>query len=530
MAAKRGESDGPGDGRRRASARTAGEPLPAQTIPLEEPDDRPFAVIDIGSNSVRLVVFEGLILNPAPIYNERVTCGLGRGVSANGEMGMQTIERAARALTRFAVAAERLGVGQLRAIATAAVREASDGPVFIETAERILGQPIEVLTGREEARLAALGVRAGIHRPNGIAGDLGGGSLELADIRAKSLGETVTLPLGGLRLAETVGTDLQAAKKLIDRHLAEHEWIKAGQGRPFFAIGGTWRAFARLHMTYRGYPLKILHQYRLSAAETMRFASVLLDRPAPMLEEAQQLSKTRLETLPFGALLLQRIVKRVRPSNIVICATGIREGALFERLPKTVRKHDAFLETCRALNARRARLPAYAEDLCAWTDHVMAVSEIEETDELRRLRHAACYMSELGWRAHPDYRSEQSAAMLENAASTSIDHRGIAFLSLVVYYRHEGAVQEGEASIYRALTSQSIERRAQVIGAALRVAHALSFGQPGSLRKKKLVRDGRYLELHLTARDARVSGERIERRHRALARALGKDARVITAG
>ncbi|MEL7542394.1 MAG: Ppx/GppA family phosphatase [Pseudomonadota bacterium] len=486
----------------------------------------PIAVIDVGSNSVRLVVFESLTLNPATIYNEKVACGLGRLVATRGKMGKPNIERALRALRRFRMIVEELRAEELHVIATAAVREASDGPIFIAAAEKICKQPISVLSGAEEAEMAASGVRAGIHAPDGVAGDLGGGSLELVNLVNGKNRSAVTLPLGGLRLLETHGEDFAAVRNRIDVELNALDWLEAGRDRPFYAVGGTWRAIARLHMHYRDYPLHVLHQYRISAGETTRFVRDLQDMPIDFFGGAEDISKSRVEVVPYGAAVLHRLIKRMRPSSIVICATGIREGLVYSRLAKSERKEDAFLATCRLLASYRARNPDYADDLISWTDRLFQAAKITESAEEKRLRHAACLVADLGWRSHPDYRSQQSVGVLENAASTSIDHVGIAFLSLVIYFRHEGLVRDDFSNRFRSLIPRAMQKRARILGAAIRAAQALSVGETGILPAAKLKIKDEQLMITLTEDHANLRGERLYNRFKVLAKELSLAAPV----
>ena len=232
-------------------------------------DRTPVAVVDIGSNSVRLIVYEDAGRAPAPLFNEKVLCGLGRAVFTTGKLAPDAVKRALRALRRFRALIDQLSVPHVEVIATAAAREADNGPEFIAQAERILGQEITVLSGTREAELAALGVVSGIHAADGFAGDLGGGSLELIDVRGGRLSDASTLPLGGLRLIDASGGSLKKARDIVDAELAKVDWLEKGRGRDFYAIGGTWRALARLHMTQTNYPLSVMHNYRIAADDAL---------------------------------------------------------------------------------------------------------------------------------------------------------------------------------------------------------------------------------------------------------------------
>ena len=180
------------------------------------PQLEPIGVIDIGSNSVRLVVYEGAVRALTPLFNEKVLCGLGRKVASTGSLDPEAVERALVALVRFKTIARVLRVKSLTAIATAAVREAKNGADFIERGQRAAGCAIEVLSGEKEAELAAKGIMMGFVGDDGVAGDLGGGSLELIDIAGEQLREAATLPLGGLRLIDVTEGKLERAIDIID--------------------------------------------------------------------------------------------------------------------------------------------------------------------------------------------------------------------------------------------------------------------------------------------------------------------------
>ncbi|HEY6257844.1 MAG TPA: exopolyphosphatase, partial [Xanthobacteraceae bacterium] len=208
----------------------------------------PIAVIDIGSNSVRLVVYEGLARSLTPIFNEKVLAGLGREVLSTGLLATDAVEKALEALRRFRALRDAMGVGKVLAIATAACRDARNGSSFIAEAEKVMGAAIAVVSGRREAELSALGVISGIHKPDGIVGDLGGGSLELIDVRGRAMKFGVTLPLGGLALQDLSAKSLAKAEKIAGDALSRLDQLKAGRGRDFYAVGGTWRSLTRLHM------------------------------------------------------------------------------------------------------------------------------------------------------------------------------------------------------------------------------------------------------------------------------------------
>ena len=478
----------------------------------------PIGVIDIGSNSVRLVVYEGLSRSPTPLFNEKILCGLGKSVASRGRLGTEAKERAVRALARFRTIAQILKVRELRVLATAAVREASDGPEFIGRGEQACGVPITVLSGVQEAEYAAAGILMGFGDPDGLAGDLGGGSLELIDVKKRALAGAVTLPLGGLRLIDVSGGDRDKAARIIDEALRRADLLARGRGRPFYAVGGTWRAFARLHMAETNYPLRVTHGYRIRSAEAAEFAArIAKSKKGSGVKSLDEVSGARRDVIPFGALVLEALLRRIQPSELIISVFGIREGLLYQMLEPAERERDPLLAFCTDYARLRSRAPDHAPELCAWTDTLFAVCGLDEAPEERRLRHAACIMSDIGWRAHPDYRGEQSLNVIAHASLSGIDHAGRAFLALSVYFRHASQVKDVLGQRLTDMASKRAVRRARILGAAIRAAHMLSIGMAGIIGRTSLTGDTQRLILTLPPQLQPLDGERLRRRFAMLA-------------
>jgi exopolyphosphatase / guanosine-5'-triphosphate,3'-diphosphate pyrophosphatase len=487
----------------------------------------PIGVIDIGSNSVRLVVYEGAVRAPAPLFNEKVLCGLGRSVATTGRLGDDGIDRALAALRRFGAVARVLGVKNLWAIATAAVRDAADGPAFIARGEEACGCRIQILSGEREAELAAHGIHMGFVNPDGVVADLGGGSLELIDLVGDGLRNAVTLPLGGLRLIDTTGNKLDRAIETVDAELARVEWLQNGRGRTFYAVGGTWRALAKLHMTVNNYPLRVMHGYQIPAREIADFCEDV--RKGRKVDGLDGISKARREVLPFGALALERVLKKMEPKSVVFSVFGIREGLLYSLLSDHERAKDPLLGFCEDYARLRSRSLAHAYELCSWTDALFGDGGLKESAEERRLRHAACLLSDIGWRAHPDYRGEQSLNVVAHAALAGVDHPGRLFLALTIYFRHVGDDDEGGEELSdrmrRAIDKRAM-KRARLLGAAIRAAHMLSIGRPGVIDETRLRIGKDTLVLELPGAHAALDGERFRRRFEALALLTDRKAEV----
>ncbi|HEX3974477.1 MAG TPA: exopolyphosphatase [Stellaceae bacterium] len=489
----------------------------------------PIAVIDIGSNSVRLVVYEGLTRSPTELFNEKALCGLGREVQSTGLLAADAVEHALSTLKRYRALCDRMRVKRIFAVATAACRDAKNGGAFIQFAERTIKTEIAILSGAREAELTALGVISGVHRGDGIVGDLGGGSLELVDIRGSRARHGLTRPLGGLALADISAKSLKKAEKFVKKTLNGLPLLKASKDRCFYAVGGTWRSLARLHMWQTGYPLHVMHGYAIGADEALEFARLVHRVDVDSLSNIEVVANARRPLLPYAALVLEYILRIGKPRQVVFSALGVREGLLYSLLKQRDRDKDPLIEAARHLNQLRSRSPRHGEELIGWTDRFLASSGLEETAEERRLRHAACLLADIGWRAHPDYRGEQSLNIIAHGGFSGIDHSGRAYLALAIFYRHVGLVMDDELSPrLRELTSTRMIDRARVLGAALRLAYVVSAAMPNVLPHTRLAVERHRLALHLPNSYAALAGERIVNRLRALARLIGREPVLLT--
>lgn len=494
-------------------------------------DLEPFAVIDIGSNSVRLVVYEGVVRAPTPVFNEKIQCGLGRTISQDGRLPEQSIERAINALRRFHAITRTLRAKNVRVMATAAVREASNGERFITLAEQVLQVKVEILSGEREAELAAAGIKMGFVEPDGIAGDLGGGSLELIDITKGRQTNAVTLPVGGLHLVGESGGDLKKATTIVNRRLDGPKWLANAMGRTFYPVGGTWRAIAKLHMHTHDYPLRVMHGYELNAVSLKDFCKLIASSTerGGSYPGQEFVSKARRDLVPFGALVLQKVLERAKPARVVFSASGIREGLVYSLLSPAERQKDPLLVACEDLALRRSRSVEHARELKGWTDALFGPGGLDETALERRLREAACLISDVGWRAHPDYRAEQSLDTVVNSALVSIDHPGRMFLALSIFHRHSGLGAIRDKPIpaqYSAMIGERLMLRARVVAGAVRTAHMLSVGMPGIIDETPLSIQSGRLTLTLPAAHEALNGERLQRRLAGLAKLLNLESVV----
>ncbi|MBV9560907.1 MAG: exopolyphosphatase [Bradyrhizobium sp.] len=487
------------------------------------------AVIDIGSNSVRLVVYQQLERSLVSIFNEKTLCGLGREVQSTGLLAPDGVDKALTSLRRFRALCRIQRVGRVHAIATAACRDASNGPDFIARAERICGVPIEILSGQREAQLAALGVVSGIHQPDGIVGDLGGGSLELVDVRGHRVHGGVTLPLGSLALQDLSHKSLKRAERIVENELAGVTRLKFGRGRTFYAVGGTWRALARIHIIQSKYPLKVMHGYAIPAADALDFVQRLRRLAAAgTLANLESVTDARRPLLSYAALVLEYIIRDARPKTIVFSTFGVREGLLYSMLPETERAKDGLICAAQTLNQLLSRSARHAQELIGWTDRLVRVVHRRETEEERRLRHVACLVSDIAWRVHPDHRGEQTLELIINGNFGSITHQGRCFVALSVFYRYAGLSEENHPpEVIQAQVTTHLLDRARVLGAAFRVAHLITAARPGVLPATHFRTQNRKLMLVFEHQMVDLVADRVGSRFKQLARLVGRSGSIV---
>ncbi len=489
------------------------------------PGIAPVSVVDIGSNSIRLVIYEGMSRSPAILFNEKVMCGLGKGLAKTGRMDPASVERALAALHRFKALSWQARASTMFALATAAAREAENGPDFIHQAELILGQKVRVLTGEEEAYFSALGIVSGFHDPDGIVGDLGGGSLELIDVAGAMIDKGITLPLGGIRLSEASGGSPAQARIVARKYLRTANLLKNGAGRAFYAVGGTWRAIGALHMEVQSYPLHMIQGYELGFADAMDFLTDIVTAKDQKDAAYAAISKGRRNLLPFGAVALQETIAIMKPSRVFFSAQGVREGFLYSLLPDREKARDPLIAAAGELAILRARSPEHARELAEWTGRMMPLFGIVETQEERRYREAACLLADISWRAHPDYRGLQALNLIAHGTFIGITHPGRAFIALTNYYRFEGLNDDAVSSSLAGIATPRLRELAKLVGGLLRVVYLFSASMPGvvpQLGFRKAAGSDAELEFVVPADCAELAGERLDGRLQQLARLTGK--------
>ncbi len=482
---------------------------------------RPVAVLDIGSNSVRLVVYERHARSLTPLYNEKSACALSRGMAQTGELAQDNMHKALEAMKRFALVARMMRVGKTFVLATSAVRAATNRQAFVDQVAAIMETPVRVLSGEEEAHFAALGVFAGIPGFSGVVGDLGGGSLELSAMADGADSNGQSFELGVIRLQDESSGQPPQAARLVRDVLATSLLNSFPKGRRFAAIGGTWRSLAKLHQSQHDYPLHMVQDYVVPAANMIAFCEEIVGvNSLKSYRGSSSVSSSRRELVPFGAAVLAEILKAGQFDSVVFSALGVREGFLYGMLDDREKSIDPLIQGAGELSVLRSRSPSHADDLVEFTSGYLEAAGLSETTDENRLRRVACLLSDIAWRTHPDYRAAQSVDTIAYGSLTGIDHPGRSFLAQVMAVRYDG-VKSKVAVPLIGLGTPELTTRAKLIGALFRVAYPMTAAMPGILPRVRLAVDRNVLVLRLPADLTFLDGDHLRNRLRQFADLAG---------
>jgi len=487
------------------------------------------AVIDIGSNAVRLVVYNDLCRAPVNIYAERNICGLGKDLLKTGLLYPKGVEKALDSLERFSGLLDSMKIKNVSVIATAALRDAKDGDKFIEKVKIKFGLNIQIISGEEEARLSTLGVMASHGPISGVVGDFGGGSLELALVDQGKIKKQVTLPLGALRIqSQATG---QEQLDYIESYLKTLDLLKQGQGQGFYLLGGAWRTLARAHMFMEEYPIQIMDHYGISGVKLKKFSDKISITSHAELKETAGVEARRVADMPAASLVLSRVLHYLKPRQAFFTATGLREGLLYDQLSSAVKKQDPLLTGCREIAVQTSRFGTEKTllSLAKWAEPVF----IGNAEGQIRILQAACLLSDFGWFEHEDHRAMHAYYRILRMPLYGLDHMTRAKLALASYVRYRGYIRENRTDGITAAAQQILTKaqinRAVTLGLLVRLAYTLTAGSLDLIRYTELKMTDKVLRLTLTGKAASLKGDIIQDSLALLAKRLGRRA-IITVG
>ena len=476
---------------------------------------KPVAVVDIGSNSVRLVVYSGRERAPSPIFNEKVMAGLGAGLRNDGDMSDESERKALTALCRYKLLLRYMGVKEAQVVATAAVRDADNAEEFVKAVEKI-GLPCDVISAEDEARYSGLGVLSAFPGAEGIVGDLGGGSLELVEVNGDKVGRNISLPLGVLRVERGKAGE-EKARELIRRGVKQAGLSKAGRDKPFFMVGGSWRALAKVDMVATDFPLPATHHYRMRPQRAADLRK-MVEKGGDWM---QAVSGARQAAVPVAAMLLEQVVEELRPSELIVSAFGLREGLLYSQLDEKSRKLDPLIEAARDAGGGEHRFGQHGEELHAWTAPLF-----DDPPALKRLNLAACLLADVAWQAAPMFRADRGVEMALHGDWTAVDAPGRVIMAQALTSNF-GRDRLPDDRLGQLCRPEHLNR-AHCWGLAMRLGQRLSGGVAAVLERTSLKLSKTSVTLCVPHREEALAGDAVRRRLQRLADALGKKVEVAT--
>lgn len=464
------------------------------------------AIIDIGSNSVRLVVYDGLKHNPTNLFNEKVLCGLAEGMDKTGCLNKLGVDQAFKAIGRYMKIADLLCSSKPFAFATSAVRDAKDGGWFVAEIKQKFGIEINVLTGEEEAHFAAQGVISSIIDADGVVGDLGGGSLELIAVPHPSKDSLVSYPIGPLRILDNKLNKFDYTS-IIDSHLKNYQFGQTLYGKNFYAVGGGFRNLAKIHIDRVKYPLQVIQNYEVPVEEIDKTLQVVSRMTHKALAKLTGISNKRLMLLPYTALILERLIALGKPKNIVFSVNGVREGIIYSKISQSERKKDPLISGCIELASRSHISSQYGKELFAWVKPILAGFNYNS-----RLVEAACYLSDIARYENPSYRAEIAYRKVLDSSLTGINHCERVFIAKALYYRYRGTLTEQMLVTIEKILTFEEKHLARTLGFCLRLARSISANKEGVLGKCPISFKDGEINIKFAKQYKLLMGEAVEKR------------------
>jgi exopolyphosphatase/guanosine-5'-triphosphate,3'-diphosphate pyrophosphatase len=492
--------------------------LSLNTLPETHPTDRPhegrIGIIDIGSNSIRLVIYSGIKRTPQPLYNEKVFCALGKGLEITGKLNPEGVKLAYASIARLLTIARLMDVVELKILATAAIRDAKDGRTFVETVADKYQVNITVISGKREARLAAAGVMSSFYEPDGLVGDMGGGSIELIRLKDHSTFDQDTLPIGPLRMIDATSGNKVKMQKLITKRLNEITWLAKTKASVFYAIGGSFRALAHIHMEQSSYPLHVLHHYSAKRSEILKLCKHIIPLSEAQISKLPGMAPRRVSSMAPAAMVMQQVLEQSGAGHVIFSTSGIREGYLYEKLSPYLRAEDPLTSSAMQLMQKPSHAHAYAKELFAWAAALFP----KEPPALKRLRLAVSILSEIADLMHPEYRADWAFHHVLQSSLTGADHREKVMIALALYHRYKTKLKD-EFSVL-SLISPADRDWAKLVGTSAHLAYHLSGGMSGNLAFTKLSIKKSALHLYLSSDVEDLMSDAIRKRIDGLGEAL----------
>ncbi len=465
---------------------------------------RRVAIIDLGSNTARVVV-----MNAMPGYAYRLedeireVVRLRQGMTRQG-LSDEAMSRALFTLRLFRRFCHSLGVETILPTATSAVREAANGPLFLERVRRETGLSLQVLDGEKEAYYGTLGALNEVPLTDGFAVDIGGGSAQVSEIRGRHFFRGQSFTLGALALTERfVTTDpikpaqFEAVQAEIDRQLEEAAWLKKKSG-PLIGLGGTIRNLAKIEASRQNYPLNTLHGFSLSRESIEQSIQQFRELPLAEREKISGLKKDRADIILPGAMVILTIMTRLKTDTLIISQNGLREGVFLEQFWEHL-THQIIADVRRFSTLNLARIYQYQKP---HANHVryLAGRLFEQLAPLhgyglaeRELLDAAALLHDIGTIISYDNHHKHSQTLIVNSGLPGFSPREIALIALLTRYHRQG---NPTLSDFKSLMDEADDVLLIRLAAILRLAEYLERGRNATI--DDIAVSWNEVELHLT--------------------------------
>ncbi|GEM_PF-566741 len=482
------------------------------------------AIIDLGSNSIRMLIYDNLLNSQIPIFNEKAICELGKNLDKTGKLDPKGSDFALSVLQRFKRILSNLKVKKFKIIGTAAIREATDSKLFVAKVEKILKKKVQVLTGIEEAENSALGVIIGFQRVNGVVVDLGGGSLEIARVEKNIIYEKISLPLGVLRLFNQPKRNKDKINSIISFYLNKIEWLRKGKTKNLYLCGGTWRTLLNAHIFKTNYPLSILHQYKLPAIEALKFSNRLSSVKLIKSEKLVGVTKSRTNYIPIGSYILSSLIKICDPSSILCSVSGVREGSLINKAYLNILKKDSLNRSVHFIALKKGD---FGENYIKLYNFLKKIFPNKDENFPIRLLLPACSLSNFDWGLGTYQRAELVFHEVINSPILKLSHNDRIKLGLVSFWRHCSTKYYPDLEFLKLLSNSEITA-CRRIGAALRFASSISVISSIFYEKIKIyVANEKTLILKVPKKYSQVISNQVQKRLKSLAEEMNLKQEIV---
>jgi exopolyphosphatase/guanosine-5'-triphosphate,3'-diphosphate pyrophosphatase len=471
-------------------------------------------IIDIGSNSIRLVVFDGPKRSPLYLYNEKVFFRLGLQSFGGKPFGSNTLEAVSHIIKRYVAICRNMEISKIIMFGTSALREASNSNVLVESIREKTNVDVDIISGEKEAFYAAQGILLGFPNAEGVICDLGGNSVEFANIRKNVVTECNSVLLGPLTI-KNLGEKCKNLDDHMKNQLATITNFNGVKNKSFFLIGGSWRAIAKIHMQRIKYPLKIIQGYKVESKKLKKTLEFIQESSFLTKSDEMNISLGRLELLPQAARLLKIIIDEFEIKVLTFSSFGVREGLIYEHLSVAEKKRDPLIEAAKFFEKKETRFPKMSKHTFNW------ISPLYENlpPKTKRVILAATKLHDIAWIAHPDYKTEMCLEIVTRSNISGISHQERVFLAMILLFRHKAKPEKIFNSKLFKIVPKKKRKIALVIGKGLRLASTF-FGEKSLLNKIEFRLRANEVDLCFQSKMDSINGEIVEKRIQELNKAL----------